>query len=98
MSVTCATIKEQQDTTTKGNKVAHYTIKAQYEYEGTVEADNPEDAEKEFWANLDSFYSSTYDYECVEVRTCSECGHEGEADEFEDEDTCLECAEESDAE
>lgn len=76
--------------------MAQYHIKAQYEYEGTVEADSPEDAEKAFWAELDSFYSSTYDYECVEVRTCEICHYEGEVDEFEDEDTCASCAEESD--
>ena len=91
MSATCATMKEQQDTTTKGKKMAHYTIKAQYEYEGTVEADSPEEAEKEFWANLDSFYSSTYDYECVEIKVCETCGYEGDADEFEGDD-CDDCA------
>lgn len=71
--------------------MAQYHIKAQYEYEGTVEADSPEEAEKAFWENLNDFYSSTYDYECEEIKVCETCGYEGDADEFEgdDCDTCV---------
>lgn len=78
--------------------MAHFHIKAQYEYEGTVEAENAEEAEKVFLAELNDHYSSTYDYECEEIRVCESCGYEGEADEFADDDTCETCAEESDAE
>lgn len=51
--------------------MATYRIKAQYEYEGDVEADSPEEAEKLFLQDLNDYYSSTYDYECEEI--CAEC-------------------------
>lgn len=44
--------------------MATYRIKAQYEYEGEVEADSPEEAEKVFLDDLNSHYASTYEYEC----------------------------------
>lgn len=59
--------------------MATYKIKAQYEYEGEIEANSPEDAEQLFLAELNDHYSSTYDYECVEL--CDECR--------EDKDECL---------
>lgn len=63
--------------------MATYKIKAQYEYEGTVEADNAEDAEKVFLAELNDHYVGTYDYECEEV--CAECGEEIEYCDCEEE-------------
>ena len=44
--------------------MAHYEIKAQYEYGATIEADSPEEAEKIFLADLNSHYQGTYEYEC----------------------------------
>jgi hypothetical protein len=54
--------------------MATYYIKAQYEYEGAVEANSPEEAEKIFLDDLNSHYAGTYDYECKEV--CAECEEE----------------------
>ena len=71
--------------------MAKYNIKAQYEYEGTVEADSPEEAEKVFWSELNDHYAGTYDYECEEIKVCETCGYEGDADEFEGDD-CDDCA------
>lgn len=56
--------------------MATYRIKAQYEYEGDVEADSPEEAEKIFLNDLNDHYSSTYDYECIEL--CEGCGDDKE--------------------
>ena len=39
--------------------MACYRVRALYEYEGEVEADSPEDAEKVFLADLNSYYVST---------------------------------------
>jgi hypothetical protein len=50
-----------------------YRIRALYEYEGEVEADNPKDAEKMFLDDLNSHYVSTEEYECDEVEMCEEC-------------------------
>ena len=47
--------------------MAKYNIKAQYEYEGEVEANSPEEAEKVFLEDLNSHYAGTYSYECEEV-------------------------------
>lgn len=47
--------------------MAKYNIKAMYEYEGEVEANSPEEAEKIFLDDLNDHYSSTYSYECEEV-------------------------------
>lgn len=55
--------------------MAHYEIKAQYEYGATIEADSPEEAEKLFLADLNLYYQGTYEYECELVE-----------DEEEDED------------
>lgn len=52
--------------------MATYKIKATYEYEGEIEANSPEEAEKKFLADLNDYYSSTEEYECVEH--CDECG------------------------
>lgn len=56
--------------------MAHYRIKALYEYEGVVEGNTQDEAEKAFLADLNSHYSSTesIDFEIV----CVEC--EGELD------------------
>lgn len=51
--------------------MATYNIKAMYEYEGTVEADSQEEAEKIFLDELNDHYQGTYSYECEEV--CAEC-------------------------
>lgn len=53
--------------------MATYNIKATYEYEGEVEADSPEEAEKLFLDDLNSYYMGTETYECEELATCSEC-------------------------
>ena len=46
--------------------MATFYIKAMYEYEGEVEAENAEEAEQYFLDELDSFYMGTYSYECEE--------------------------------
>ena len=71
--------------------MAQFHIKAQYEYEGTVEAENAEEAEKVFWSELNDHYAGTYDYECEEIKVCETCGYEGEVAEFvgDDCDTCV---------
>lgn len=72
----------------KVTKMATYRIKAQYEYEGDIEADSPEEAEKLFVEELNSYYAGTYSYDCDEI--CAECGEEIEDcvcdDEEEEED------------
>ncbi len=67
--------------------MATYYIKAQYEYEGAVEANSPEEAEKIFLDDLNSHYAGTYSYECEEV--CADCEQELEdctCDEEEDDE------------
>lgn len=49
--------------------MAKFYIKAQYEYEGEVEADTREEAEQLFLDELDSYYAGTYDYECEELES-----------------------------
>lgn len=44
-----------------------YEITATYEYSGMVEANSPEEAEKEFLDDLNSFYVGTESYECEEL-------------------------------
>ena len=61
-------------TSNRGYQVATFYIKAQYEYEGAIEADTPEEAEKIFLDDLNAYYSGTYSYECEEV--CAECESE----------------------
>ncbi len=75
-------------TSSKGDsQVATFYIKAKYEYEGAVEANSPEEAEKIFLDDLNAYYAGTYSYECEEV--CPECESEKGwcdcADEDEDE-------------
>ena len=47
--------------------MAKFNIKAMYEYEGEVEADSPEEAEKIFLAELNDFYMGTYSFEIEEI-------------------------------
>lgn len=49
--------------------MATYRIKAQYEYEGDIEAESPEEAEKLFLADLNDHYAGTYSYECENLDT-----------------------------
>lgn len=44
-----------------------YNIKALYEYEGEIEADTEEEAEKIFLDDLNMYYMGTYSYECEEI-------------------------------
>lgn len=44
-----------------------YNIKALYEYEGEIEADTEEEAEKIFLDYLNMYYIGTYSYECEEI-------------------------------
>lgn len=70
--------------------MATYNIKAQYEYEAEIEADSPEEAEKLFLADLDTYYVGTYEFECDKVAECTECGA---TDDWQSEDfVCEECA------
>ena len=76
--------------------MAHFYIKAVYRYEGMVEADTPDDAEKVFWKEMNDHYASTEDYECTQMKVC-DCGYEGEMDEFEG-DECDGCQAEREGE
>jgi len=51
--------------------MATYKIRGVYEYEATIEANNPEEAQKKFLSDLNSHYTSTEDYDCDEI--CADC-------------------------
>ena len=59
--------------------MATYRIKANYEYEGDIEANSPEEAETLFLKELNDYYMGTESYECYEL--CEECG--------DDKDECI---------
>jgi hypothetical protein len=59
--------------------MATYNIKAMYEYEGDIEADSPEEAEKLFLADLNDHYAGTYSFDIEKVE-------EEEDDEDEEEE------------
>lgn len=54
--------------------MAIYKITAQYDYEGVIEADSPEEAETLFLAELNDYYAGVNSYDCDEV--CAECNEE----------------------
>jgi hypothetical protein len=54
--------------------MATYRIRALYAYEGDVEANSPDEAEKLFLADLNDYYSETHDYEWEKVPECAVCG------------------------
>jgi hypothetical protein len=60
-------MKEQHDTTTKGNKMAKFQIDASYAYSGEIEADSQEEAEAIFLDNLNNYYSGTDEFEIEEL-------------------------------
>lgn len=47
--------------------MAKYRINAMYEYDGEIEANSPEEAEKIFLEDLNMYYVSTYSMEIDEV-------------------------------
>ena len=53
--------------------MAHYKIKATYLYEGTVEADSQDEAEKLFIDDLNSFYVCPESSEIEEIAECEDC-------------------------
>ena len=67
----------------------HFKITAMYEYEGTIQADTAEQAEKLFLADLNDYYQGTEEYECEEVEVCEECGE----DELDLDGSCFDCRE-----
>ena len=68
-----------------------YHIKATYEYEGTVEADSPEDAETIFLDDLNSHYSGTEDYSIEEIAVCNLCDSEIDLSEIDESGLCYAC-------
>jgi hypothetical protein len=76
--------------------MATYNIKATYEYEGEVEADSPEEAEKFFLDELNSYYAGTDSFEIEKIAECVECGEPDihAIDDF----TCDSCADNEDEE
>jgi hypothetical protein len=79
----------------KVTKMATYNIKATYEYEGEVEASSPEEAEKFFLDELNSYYMGTDSFEIEKLGECEVCG---EVDSHTTEDfTCDICAEDEEA-
>jgi hypothetical protein len=62
--------------------MAKFYIKAQYEYEGEVEADTAEEAEQLFLDELDTYYAGTYEYECEELESEDE-DEDGDEEESE---------------
>lgn len=76
--------------------MATYNIKAMYEYEGEIEADSPEEAEKLFLDELNSYYVST---ESLDIEKLGECEVCGEVDSDTTEDfICDVCAEDDEEE
>lgn len=76
--------------------MATYNIKAVYEYEGEIEADSPEEAEKFFLDELNSYYVST---ESLDIEKLGECEICGEVDSDTTEDfICEICAEDDEEE
>jgi len=69
------------------NQMAFYKITALYEYEGVVEGNTQEEAEKAFLADLNSHYSGTESIEFEVV--CGDCERELDAD-----GSCFECRDE----
>jgi len=69
------------------NQMAFYKIKALYEYEGVVEGNTQDEAEKAFLADLNSHYSGTKSIDFEEV--CGDCERELDAD-----GSCFECRDE----
>lgn len=49
--------------------MARYEISAQYRYEGTIEADTPEEAENIFLSELNDYYRDTYSFDIEEVES-----------------------------
>lgn len=76
--------------------MATFSITAKYEYAGEVEADSPEEAEKFFLDELNSYYMGTESFEIEKLGECVECG-EVDADTSED-FTCDICADNEDEE
>ena len=56
--------------------MAKYKIVATYEHEGIVSGDSEAEAEKNFLANLNQYYTSTEDFEIHKI--CEQC--EGDLD------------------
>ena len=80
----------------KVSQMATYNIKAMYEYEGEIEADSPEEAEKLFLDELNSYYVST---ESLDIEKLGECEICGEVDSDTTENfTCDICADNEDEE
>jgi len=69
------------------NQMAFYKIKALYEYEGVVEGNTQEEAEKAVLSDLNSYYSGTESIDFEEV--CGGCERELDLD-----GSCFECREE----
>jgi hypothetical protein len=53
--------------------MAHYKIKATYLYEGTIEADSQEEAEKLFIDELNDHYVCPEKYDIEELDECEDC-------------------------
>ena len=71
--------------------MAYYKIKAIYEYEGVVSGDTQDEAEKNFLADLNSFYSGTESIEFDVV--CGGCEQELDLD-----GSCFDCDSEDEEE
>ena len=69
--------------------MARYYIKATYTYEGAVEADSKDEAEKTFLADLNSFYSGTDEFEMTDLPADCDCEDEPDLD-----GSCFNCREE----
>lgn len=67
----------------------HFKITAMYEYEGTIEADNPIQAEKIFLKDLNDYYVSTESFDVEGVDVCEICL----ADELDLDGSCFDCRE-----
>lgn len=67
----------------------NFKITATYEYEGVIQADTAEQAEKIFLKDLNDYYQGTDSFECEEVDVCAECG----ADELDLDGSCFDCRE-----
>ncbi len=60
--------------------MARYYIKATYAYEGAVEADNKDEAEKNFIKDLDAFYSGTDSIKITDLPADCDCEDEPDLD------------------
>lgn len=69
--------------------MAHFKIRAVYEYEGVIKADSAREAESQFLKDLNDYYSSTEEFVIGLVDVCPECGE----DELDLDGSCFDCRE-----